>query len=157
MSTAALTELIEWMFFAYRDFTSGPDAVLAERGFGRAHHRVLHFVRRHPGIRIVALLEILKITKQSLARVLRQLVADGYIQQRSGDPDRRERHLYLTKSGEALADSLLLLQARKLQQALNAAGPDAHPKVCAFLRGVVDERHLSDVEALVESGRSTKS
>ena len=98
---AQLAQTIELMFFAYRDFTSDPDAILAERGFGRAHHRVLHFVSRYPGLRVADLLEILKITKQSLARVLKQLIEEGFIEQRSGPVDRRERLLYTTAQGAA--------------------------------------------------------
>jgi DNA-binding MarR family transcriptional regulator len=79
---------VELLFFAYRDFTGDADAVLEEYGFGRAHHRVLHFVSRNPGLRVAQLLEILKITKQSLARVLKQLVDEGFIAQREGAEDR---------------------------------------------------------------------
>src|SRR5882724_9246951 len=86
-----LITVIELLFFAYRDFTSEADAALAELGLGRAHHRVLHFVNRHPGLRVADLLEILKITKQSLARVLKQLVDEGWIEQKAGERDRRQR------------------------------------------------------------------
>src|SRR3990170_3001162 len=83
-----LIEIVELLFFAYRDFTGEPDAILAELGFGRGHHRVLHFVGRRPGLRVAALLDILRITKQSLARVLKQLVDEGFIEVRSGETDR---------------------------------------------------------------------
>src|SRR5258705_10235997 len=88
-----LITVVELLFFAYRDFTREADAVLAEYGLGRAHHRVLHFVNRHPGLRVADLLEVLKITKQSLARVLKQLVDEGWIGQQAGLEDRRERLL----------------------------------------------------------------
>ena len=77
-------DLIELLFFAYRDFISDPDAILAKSNFGRAHHRVLHFVDRNPGLTVADLLDILKITKQSLARVLKELVDSGFIEQRTG-------------------------------------------------------------------------
>src|SRR5438105_15066627 len=96
-------DLIELLFFAYRDFVSDPDEVLARFGFGRAHHRVLHFINRHPGIKVADLLDILKITKQSLGRVLKQLVDEGYVIQREGENDRRQRLLHATAKGEALA------------------------------------------------------
>src|ERR1700759_4889736 len=86
-------DLIELLFFAYRDFVGDPDEVLAKLGFGRAHHRVLHFVNRNPGIKVADLLDILKITKQSLGRVLKQLIGDGYIVQKEGASDRRQRLL----------------------------------------------------------------
>src|SRR5437868_1201359 len=89
-------DLIELLFFAYRDFVGDPDDVLAKLGFGRAHHRVLHFVNRNPGMKVAELLDILKITKQSLARVLRQLIQEGYILQREGAKDRRQRLFYVT-------------------------------------------------------------
>src|SRR3982074_3558086 len=82
-----LITVVELLFFAYRDFTREADAVLAEFGLGRAHHRVLHFVNRHPALRVADLLEILKITKQSLARVLKQLVDQGWIVQKAGERD----------------------------------------------------------------------
>ena len=94
--------LIELMFFAYRDFVSDPDEILRQFGFGRAHHRVLHFVGRDPGMTVQQLLDILRITKQSLARVLNMLVEDGYVTQAQGQVDRRQRLLTLTEKGEAL-------------------------------------------------------
>ena len=75
---------IELLFFAYRDFTAEPDAILARYDFGRAHHRVIHFVGRHPQMTVGELLGILRITKQSLSRVLGQLVRQGFIIQRPG-------------------------------------------------------------------------
>src|SRR5260221_12678386 len=96
-------DLIELLFFAYRDFVSDPDDVLAKFGFGRAHHRVLHFVNRHPGIKVADLLEVLKITKQSLGRVLKQLVDEGYVTQKEGENDRRQRLLYVTAKDQQLA------------------------------------------------------
>src|SRR5436309_8619287 len=97
--------VIELLFFAYRDFIGDPDEVLAKFGFGRAHHRVLHFVNRNPGMKVAELLDILKITKQSLGRVLKQLVDQGYVVQKEG-VDRRQRLLYVTPKGEALAMKL---------------------------------------------------
>src|SRR5690349_15580685 len=95
--------LIEMLFFAYRDFTSDPDHILESFGFGRAHHRVLHFVNRRPGLTVAELLEVLQITKQSLARVLKQLIDAGHIVQVQGPLDRRQRQLYPTAKGRALS------------------------------------------------------
>jgi DNA-binding MarR family transcriptional regulator len=134
-----LVAMVELLFFAYRDFVAEPDAVLDELGFGRAHHRVLHFVNRNPGLRVADLLGILKITKQSLARVLKQLVDQGYIEQATGASDRRERHLHLTPRGRALAVRLLGLQTRRLASALAAAGAGAERAAAAFLAGVIEE------------------
>ena len=98
-SEAKLHEFAELLFFAYRDFTGDPDAILKDFGFGRAHHRVLHFVNRHSGLRVADLLDILNITKQSLSRVLKQLIDQGYIVQKAGASDRRERLLYPDRAG----------------------------------------------------------
>src|ERR1700680_2698050 len=94
-SREELVACAELLFFAYREFTAGPDAILEEYGFGRAHHRVLHFVHRHPGLRVADLLDVLKITKQSLGRVLKQLVDQSYVVQKEGESDRRQRLLFV--------------------------------------------------------------
>src|SRR6185503_14624540 len=109
---------IELLFFAYRDFISDPDAELLKCEFGRAHNRVIHFVNRHPGIRVADLLDILKITKQSLGRVLKQLVDTGFIEQRHGPVDRRQRLLYPTEAGRALALRLRDPQVKRIAEAL---------------------------------------
>src|ERR1700739_2194330 len=116
-------EIIELLFFAYRDFVGDPDEVLAKLGFGRAHHRVLHFVNRNPGMKVADLLDVLKITKQSLGRVLKQLIDDGYVAQREGDHDRRQRLLYVTPAGEALAMQLAGLQTARDSRVLSELGP----------------------------------
>jgi DNA-binding MarR family transcriptional regulator len=113
-------ELIELMFFAYRDFTGDPDALLEKDGFGRAHHRVLHFVGRKPGLTVAELLAILGITKQSLARVLKELIDRGHISQTTGQNDRRQRQLYLTDAGRILASELSSPQSRRIANALNS-------------------------------------
>jgi DNA-binding MarR family transcriptional regulator len=118
----SLIAVVELMFFAYRDFTGEADAVLQELEFGRAHHRVLHFVNRRPGLRVADLLDILRITKQSLARTLKQLVDRGYIAQEAGAHDRRERRLYVTPKGSALAARLAELQTQRIGKALADAG-----------------------------------
>src|SRR5688500_1009677 len=108
-----LWDLIELLFFAYRDFVGDPDEVLIKLGFGRAHHRVLHFVNRNPGMKVAELLDILRITKQSLGRVLKQLIDQGYVVQREGAQDRRQRLLYVTAKGEQLALKLAMLQTER--------------------------------------------
>lgn len=130
-------ELIELLFFAYRDFTSDPDAHLETLGFGRAHHRVIHFVNREPGLTVADLLDTLKITKQSLARVLKQLVDDGYVHQVTGPSDRRQRKLYATEKGRRLALALAGPQSRRIAAALDAVGGENRSVVTAFLRGMV--------------------
>lgn len=131
-------DVIELLFFAYRDFTSDPDAMLSKLDFGRAHHRVVHFVNRQPGMTVADLLDTLKITKQSLARVLKQLVDSGYIHQVTGPEDRRQRRLYPTRHGRDLALALAEPQSRRIARALDKAGPDARAAVESFLRGMID-------------------
>jgi DNA-binding MarR family transcriptional regulator len=136
-------DLIELLFFAYRDFVGGPDLILAEYGFGRAHHRVLHFVLRRPGLTIAELLDILKITKQSLNRVLKELVETGFVEQRTGVQDKRQRHLHATAAGQDLALRLVRLQAQRIQAALADLAPEAAETVALYLAGLIDpaERH----------------
>lgn len=115
-----IVRLVELLFFAYRDFVSDPDEILSDFGFGRAHHRILHFVGRNPGIRVAELLDILRITKQSLGRVLRELIEKGYVYQEEGREDRRQRLLYLTPDGDQLRRSLLEPQIERIRRAFTA-------------------------------------
>jgi len=151
LSVADQPELtyIELLFFAYRDFISDADAALISYGFGRAHHRVIHFVNRHPGIRVADLLDILKITKQSLGRVLKQLVDNGFIEQRPGAVDRRQRLLYPTESGRALALRLIDLQARRIGAALASLPPAERAGAERFLRAIVDAGERDKVARLI--------
>ena len=144
-----LIALVELLFFAYRDFTGEADVILAEFGFGRAHHRVLHFVNRHPGLRVADLLDILKITKQSLSRVLKQLVDRGYVLQQAGPQDRRERLLCLTSKGRDLASRLLELQNARIAAALAEAGDGSSSVSRRFLAGMIAGDERSRIEALI--------
>ncbi len=138
---------IELLFFAYRDFTSDPDRILEPLGMGRAHHRVIHFVGRNPGMTVGALLTILKITKQSLNRVLGQLVREGYIVSRAGTKDRRERLLTLTTAGTALERRLFEPQRRRVGAAFEKAEPGAVAGFSEILLGLVnadDRPRLTD-------------
>ncbi|MDP4822884.1 MAG: MarR family transcriptional regulator [Aestuariivirgaceae bacterium] len=119
---AQVMEFIELLFFAYRDFISDPDDMLTQYGFGRAHHRVLHFVGRNPGMRVADLLDILRITKQSLGRVLRELIEKEFVYQTEGAMDRRQRLLHLTPTGEVLRQSLMRPQMERVGRALEGAG-----------------------------------
>ena len=118
----SLRQAIEMLFFAYRDFTSGPDEILTEYGFGRAHHRTIYFVGRNSGLTVSALLHILKITKQSLNRVLSQLILEGFIKQTRGTLDRRQRLLSLTEKGKMLEERLTENQRHRIARAYKAAG-----------------------------------
>ena len=140
-------DLIELLFFAYRDFVGDPDRILAEYGFGRAHHRVLHFVDRYPGLTIAELLDILRITKQSLNRVLKDLIEQGYVAQKTGTSDRRQRLLYCTQTGAALAADLTRVQTRRLTRALAAPAVAASPE--SFLLAMIEPDERAAVSLLM--------
>jgi DNA-binding MarR family transcriptional regulator len=153
-------DIIELLFFAYRDFVGDPDHVLAKFGFGRAHHRVLHFINRNPGIKVADLLVILKITKQSLGRVLKQLVDQGYVVQQEGANDRRQRLLFVTPKGEALALRLAGLQTTRIARAVAELGPGAHEAARRFLAAMIDGADRDAVLRLIaradRGGRSRR-
>ena len=151
--------LIELLFFAYRDFTSDPDDILSGYGFGRAHHRVLHFVNRMPGLTVAELLDVLKITKQSLARVLKQLIDTGHVTQLQGPRDRRQRELYPTertaaqvalafRRGRALALALAAPQSRRIRAALEEAGIGDRSAIERFLKAMVNPELRAQIDNL---------
>jgi DNA-binding MarR family transcriptional regulator len=125
-------------FFSYRDFVGDADALLERQGFGRAHHRVLYFVNIRPGMPVADLLDILKITKQSLARVLRQLIDNGYIEQKTGHSDRRQRLLHATAKGKQLFATLSETQASRIDAAIASLPPDSGRIVRRFMVGMVN-------------------
>jgi len=135
-----LRQAIELLFFAYRDFSAAPDALLEEQDLGRAHHRVIYFIGRHPGITVSDLLAILGITKQSLARVLNQLVTDGFVTQTPGVRDRRQRLLELTPKGVALERALTEKQRQRVAEAYRQAGPAAVEGFRKVMVELIDER-----------------
>ena len=149
-------DLIELLFFAYRDFVGDPDDVLAKFGFGRAHHRVLHFVNRNPGMKVAALLDILKITKQSLGRVLKQLIDEGYIEQKEGERDRRQRLLFVTPKGAELALRLARLQTERIVRALAEVGPGAHEAARKFLTAMIDADGRDRVMRLIDRAEAAR-
>lgn len=136
-----LLQGIELMFFAYRGFTSDPDRILEQYGYGRAHHRAIHFINRSPGITVNRLLEILGVTKQSLTRVRRQLSNDDMMESRIDKVDRRKRNLYLTDRGRALERQLSKAQRKRMHDAYRDAGPDAVHGFRRVLENIMDH-HL---------------
>jgi DNA-binding MarR family transcriptional regulator len=145
-------DLIELFFFAYRDFVSDPDRILADYGFGRAHHRVLHFVDRQPGLTIAELLDILRITKQSLNRVLKELIEKDFVESRTGTADRRQRLLYATAKGHDLALKLANLQTRRIMRALASLDGDAKAMATRYLLAMIDADDRDHVEQIVFGG-----
>jgi DNA-binding MarR family transcriptional regulator len=154
LDVAPMYDLIELFYFAYRDFVGDADRILEVYSFGRAHHRVLHFVSRQPGLTIAALLDILKITKQSLNRVLKELIAKNFIDARAGALDRRHRQLYATTEGEKLAYDLAQAQTRRFSTAMDGLGPDGKAKAVAFLLAMIDASERDRVIELIGSRRT---
>ena len=133
------------LFFAYRDFTNAADVILEELGLGRAHHRALHFIGRNPGITVSELLAILRITKQSLARVLGALVDQGYVAQAPGNQDRRQRLLTLTPAGQALERRLFQRQQARLAVAYRDAGATAVEGFRSVMQGIMDDEACRNI------------
>ena len=140
LTDAQLRQGTEAMFFAYRGFTADPDKILEEFGYGRAHHRAIHFIQFSPGSTVNNLLFILGITKQSLNRVLRTLIADGLVESHVGLKDRRERHLFLTEEGRALEKQLSTAQHKRMRDAFRTAGPDAVAGFRKVLESMMDQK-----------------
>lgn len=146
-------DLIELMFFAYRDFVGDADHLLENFGLGRAHHRVLHFVNRRPGLTIAELLDILKITKQSLNRVLKDMLDQDYVVAHPGLNDRRQRQLFPTARGKALALDVALLQSKRFARVFGQLPENARSDAIDFLLAMVDAGEQAKVATLVESDR----
>lgn len=145
--------LVELLFFAYRDFVADPDSILEGLDFGRAHHRVLHFVGRDPGMTVAQLLDILRITKQSLSRVLKDLIEKGYIFQKAGEEDRRQRLLHLTEKGEALWRELAAPQMKRFRRAMAELdeGQAAHYR--SLLLQLINPENRDAAEAWISRAR----
>ena len=143
---------IEAMFFAYRGFTADPDRILDQRGYGRAHHRAVHFIHRAPGTTVNNLLAILGVTKQSLNRVLRTLIDDGLVESRVGREDKRERHLFLTPKGAELERALSDAQRARMRAAYRAAGPAAVAGFRQVLEAMMDAEQRAQFQSLRDGG-----
>jgi DNA-binding MarR family transcriptional regulator len=153
LTDAQLRQGVELMFFAYRDFTGDADRILEEFGYGRAHHRAMHFIASRPGVTVQGLLDILAVTKQSLNRVLRQLIEDGVVQSRAGERDRRQRVLTLTEAGAALEARLSEAQRARMRRAYAEAGPEAVAGFRRVLERMIDDGRRETILDLVERRR----
>jgi len=147
-----LRQGIEAMFFAYRGFTADPDRILSDMAYGRAHHRAIHFINRAPRTTVNNLLNILGVTKQSLNRVLRTLIADGLVESHVGKVDKRERHLVLTEKGKALEQTLSDAQRVRMRTAFRDAGPEAVAGFRTVLEAMMDSEMKHAYTRLKETG-----
>jgi DNA-binding MarR family transcriptional regulator len=143
---------IELLFYAYRDFTSEADSILSEIGLGRAHHRVLYFVGKYSGMTVSDLLSILRITKQSLSRVLSHLIAEGYVRQQIGDTDKRQRLLFLTSKGSALEARLTDIQCKRFANAYLQSGASDVAGFEQVLNALLDEQTNHQNKSKNENG-----
>jgi DNA-binding MarR family transcriptional regulator len=153
LSASEAADLVEMLFFAYRDFVSDADHLLEPLGFGRAHHRVLHFVGRNPGMTVAQLLDILRITKQSLSRVLKELLEQGYVFQKEGSEDRRQRLLFLTAGGEALWHKLMAPQVARFQAAARSMGESDGALFQEMLLEIINPENRDTVEGWIARAR----
>lgn len=153
LTTRDATDLniIELLFFSYRDFTADPDLILEKLGFGRAHHRILYFINRKPGMTVAELLEVLRITKQSLARVLKQLIDDGHVVQTTAAHDRRHRKLYPTESGRELTLALARPQSKRIARALASCQPGDRKVIETFLYNMVNPERRVQIDSFTEA------
>ena len=143
---------IELLFYAYRDFTSEADSILSEIGLGRAHHRVLYFVGKYSGMTVSDLLSILRITKQSLSRVLSHLITEGYVRQQIGDTDKRQRLLFLTSKGSALEARLTDIQCKRFANAYLQSGASDVAGFEQVLNALLDEQTNHQNKSKNENG-----
>lgn len=141
---------MELLYFAYRDYSSWPDEVLQTFGFGRAHHRILHFVDRNPGLKVAELLTLLGITKQSLSRVLSSLVEKGYVRQEIGPQDRRQRLLFLTPQGQDLLGKISENQKEQMLEAFDKAGDQAVEGFWKVLTALLSDENRDEILAHVK-------
>ena len=151
ISDAELRRGIEAMFFAYRGFTADPDRILRKHSYGRAHHRAVHFIKRNPGSTVNSLLDVLGVTKQALNRVLRTLIKNELVESRIGLRDKRERHLFLTKTGAALERELSDAQRQRIKNAYQQAGPVAVAGFHRVLDAVMDPQMRCHFVALKDT------
>ena len=156
LDEAEAVALVELLFFAYRDFVADPDHVLKNLGFGRAHHRVLHFVGRDPGMTVASLLDILQITKQSLARVLKELIDKKYVFQNEGEQDRRQRLLHLTPSGEVLRQKLMAPQIARFKRAAQEIKTEKKNELHSLLLHLINPENQPAAQKWIESSHSSE-
>ena len=147
LSDKEIRKIIELIFFSYRDFTSGPDEILDKINFGRAHHRVIYFVGKKEQITIRNLLSILQITKQSLSRVLNQLVKEKYILVSTGD-DKRTKKLSLTKKGMELEEKLTNIQTKRIRNVIKNAKEDDINGFKKILYAMIDKKNQIQFDKL---------
>ncbi len=142
-----IRKIIELMFFSYRDFTSGPDKILEKIKFGRAHHRVIYFVGKRNNLTIKELLSILQITKQSLSRVLNQLVEEKYIYLSTGE-DKRTKKLSLSKKGYELENKLSNIQITKIYNVLKQFDEEDINGFKKVLYAMIDQKNQNKFDQI---------
>lgn len=143
---------MELLYFGYTNFTAAADETLNRLGLGRAHHRALYFIAGRPDMPVGDLLKLLRITKQSLGRVLNDLSNRGYVETVMGQKDRRQRLLRLTKSGAALENELFDAIRSKMAEAYAEAGQGSVTGFWRVLEGLIPEEQRRRLPAM-DSGK----
>ncbi len=133
-----IKDFIQLLFYAYRETFSDPKKVLSKKLFGPAHLRSLNLIERHPGISLSELIFKLKVTKQSLNRVLRDLIKSKMIKQVKDENDTRKKNLYLNKEGKIFFDAVYNSQKKRIFNALKNSNSDSVIKFKEVLKKIVD-------------------
>ena len=134
-----IKDFIEQIFYAYRETYSDPKKILKKYSFGTAHHRAIHFIERYEGLTISELLNKLKITKQSLNRVLRDLIKNKAIVLRKGEIDSRQRQIFLNERGKKIVEEIFYEQKKRIYNALKDSDSDSVIKFKNILNKIVNE------------------
>ena len=134
-----IKDFIEQIFYAYRETYSDPKKVLKKYSFGTAHHRAIHLIEKYEGITISGLLNKLKITKQSLNRVLRDLIKNKTIILKKGEIDTRQRQIFLNERGKKLFQEIFLEQKKRIYNALKNSDSDSVIKFKLILKRIINE------------------
>ena len=134
-----IKDFIEQIFYAYRETYSDPKEILKKHSFGSAHHRAIHLIEKYEGISISGLLNKLKITKQSLYRVLKDLIKNKIVIIKKGDIDSRQRHIFLNEKGKKLFEEIFLHQKKRIYNALKNSDPDSVIKFKNVLKKIINE------------------
>ena len=133
-----IKEFIQLLYYAYRETFSDPKEILSKKFFGPAHLRALNLIEQNPGINLGELIFRLKVTKQSLNRVLRDLIKTRMIKQIQDDTDTRKKNLFLDKEGKTFFDTVYNTQKKRIFNALKNSSSDSVIKFKDVLKRIID-------------------
>jgi len=134
-----IKDFLEQIFYAYRETYSDPKKILKKYSFGTAHHKAILLIEKYQGLTVTDLLSKLKITKQSLNRVLRDLIKNNTIILKKGEVDSRQRQIYLSDKGKKLFDEIFVEQKKRIYTALKNSDSDSVIKFKNILSKIINE------------------